>query len=47
LARAIAALDTEHERGSGGAAETQAYQARRAELKRRLSQLLARRSAGT
>jgi hypothetical protein len=46
LARAIAALDTEHERGPGGAAETQTYQARRAELKRRLSQLLARRSAG-
>lgn len=46
LARAIAVLDTEHDAGAKTAAAEAAYQAQRAALKQRLTDLLARRSAG-
>lgn len=47
LARAIAALDAEHERQARSPAETKTYQAQRAALKGRLADLLAQRRAGT
>ena len=47
LARAIAALDAEHERQPRSPAETEAYLGERAALKRRLADLLAPPRAGT
>ena len=47
LARTIAALDAEYERGPRSTADTEAYQARRADLKGRLSDLLAQRRTDT
>lgn len=46
LARAIAALDADHERETRSPADVAAYQAQRAALKQRLTDLLARRPAG-
>lgn len=46
LARAIAALDAEHERGLRSDADVAAYRAQRAALKQRLADLLARAGSG-